>query len=787
MMDYMVAHQLNIMQALSGVCGVVACLLLVTKVLSRRRKNILMLLELTSMFLLIFDRMAYIYAGDPGRMAYIMVRVSNFMVFFLTAEVVFAFNLYLIDLLSDEGGMTEIPKRLELVNILSMIAMILVVVSQFTNIIYYIDENNRYQRAPLFAVCYVIPIVGPIIQFSVIMNHKKRINRNIYISLLLFLVAPVLASIIQLFSYGISLTNMVIVIVSVSLYIFAYFDINEKVELAHKKETEHLEEDRRSIKRLFDQMATAFVDALDERETYTKGHSKRVAKYAREIARNSGMDERECEDVYYAALLHEVGKIGIPESIITKDGELTEEEKNVIKSKPEIGNKILSSVTEYPNISIGAHYGKERYDGTGYPEGLKGDRIPKIARIVSVANAYDVMTSRNANRAPLPQPLVREEFIKESGGRFDPEYVKGMLKMMDEDSEYKMRVQDADIDADPVNELFCKEYRDSIKERIIVDTNTVTIHFRCDPDKDANFSMPSLILYDSFDSRVHNNERTIKAFNYREYGELWFDGHNIATEVRNLSVTMSEADEIFDDNEYEIEAVRYEDHFRVRLKSSIRVVEATAAMYNGSTWIYIGLTGEHCHIYDIDIRRSDEPITEGEIERIADEISYIDRLESDIPNIQINATRSATTKGVLIEDGMRVDFHAMALPVAQLVWHCPYIVIFYSENGMVGGPDYREYAFIKINGEDDGTNDYATNKFVMKRTEDFRDWETFEEKMKIGIECDIRFSKRGKRVGMKTSNLGIEIENTTTLKYGPSEIYFALTGDEVALTDIRIS
>ena len=110
--------------------------------------------------------------------------------------------------------------------------------------------------------------------------------------------------------------------------------------------------------------------------------------------------------------MHDVGKIGIPLNIINKEGKLTDEEYEIIKKHPVIGVEILSGISEYPYLSIAAHYHHERYNGRGYPRGLKGEDIPEIARIVAVADAYDAMTSKRSYRESIPQSKVREEIIK---------------------------------------------------------------------------------------------------------------------------------------------------------------------------------------------------------------------------------------------------------------------------------------------------------------------------------------------------------------------------------------
>ena len=161
-------------------------------------------------------------------------------------------------------------------------------------------------------------------------------------------------------------------------------------------------------------------------------------------------------------------------------------------------------------------------------------------------------------------------------------------------------------------------------------------------------------------------------------------------------------------------------------------------------------------------------------------------MESDVKNIQIDRTRSAHTRGVELKDRLRLMFHTMSLPGANLVWHCPYIIIFSSGDGMVYGPDYREYAAVKLNGETDPSEEYATNSIYMKRRDDFPGWDVWKEKNKEGLECDVRLVRKGDRIELRTVNLGVEVENTTTIKDKPSKVYVALSGDVCALTDIRV-
>ena len=188
-----------------------------------------------------------------------------------------------------------------------------------------------------------------------------------------------------------------------------------------------------------EETAKALATAIDAKDKYTHGHSIRVAEYSREIARLSGKSETECRDIYIAGLLHDVGKIGIPNVIINKQDKLTQEEYDKIKTHPVIGKQILSNITQTPHISDGAYYHHERYDGTGYPTGLAGEAILDIGRIIAVADAYDAMTSNRSYRKTLSQEKARREIEEGIGTQFDPVYAKIMLAMIDADKDFNMR------------------------------------------------------------------------------------------------------------------------------------------------------------------------------------------------------------------------------------------------------------------------------------------------------------------------------------------------------------
>lgn len=176
----------------------------------------------------------------------------------------------------------------------------------------------------------------------------------------------------------------------------------------------------------------AFAEAIGARDYYTMGHSEKVAEYARMLAEYMGLDEKMVEMAYLCGIVHDVGKIGIPEDILNKPGRLTEEEYNIIKKHVEKGIDILACISWLEEIIpvIRAHH--ERYDGTGYPEQLKGDEIPLLGRIIAVADAFDAMTSDRSYRRALPLEVAVEELKKNAGRQFDPAVVRAFIKMLGE-------------------------------------------------------------------------------------------------------------------------------------------------------------------------------------------------------------------------------------------------------------------------------------------------------------------------------------------------------------------
>lgn len=434
-MAFLKEHQLSIMLFMSGICCILAVLTAVPKSLSSRRKSILAMIAASAMLLLLFDRAAYLYRGDVSDLGSGMVRISNGLVYFFQIFIPHLVTRYIYDLLRNEGELRSKPKQLQVCEILFVIGTVLIIISQFTGLYYTFDAQNNYQRSPGYILCYIIPFLIILLQESALIQYREKLNRNLVISITLSIALPSVMSIVQIFCYGVSLTNMAMVVMVIVFFTYALMGMNDSVVQAKNREIESYKEAQRKERVIFEQTAEALANAIDAKDKYTHGHSTRVAMYSRQIAEKAGLPEEECKKVYFEALLHDVGKIGVHDDIINKEGRLTDEEFRQIKLHPVFGNQILSSIQLSPYLSLGAHYHHERYDGTGYPDGLAGEAIPESARIISVADAYDAMTSSRSYRSPIPPEKVRMELEEGIGKQFDPKFARIMLDLIDSNGE----------------------------------------------------------------------------------------------------------------------------------------------------------------------------------------------------------------------------------------------------------------------------------------------------------------------------------------------------------------
>ena len=211
------------------------------------------------------------------------------------------------------------------------------------------------------------------------------------------------------------------------LCIITAYTAYRMLNIRYLREEQHLEEHKEQYLRMTNESLETVAATIDAKNLYLKGHSKRVAEYSREVAGRMGMSEDDCQAVYFAGLLHDIGKIGIPNRILDKQQKLTDEEYDVIKRHCLLGSEILKSMSAVPELAQVARWHHERYDGSGYPDGLKGEEIPIFARIISVCDAYDAMSSERSYRKPLLREEIIGQLVKYRGIQFDPKVVDAML------------------------------------------------------------------------------------------------------------------------------------------------------------------------------------------------------------------------------------------------------------------------------------------------------------------------------------------------------------------------
>ncbi len=271
---------------------------------------------------------------------------------------------------------------------------------------------------------------------------SKLSDRKRHVNWKLFLLAPTVFILVYTifdyytFSFGSDDANIVVRILSyviLVLFIWAFYVIINNI-----KATDDAIMAKDEVKTLSVEVMEALAHTIDAKDEYTRGHSVRVAKYSRMLAEKLGLSHDECENVYYMALLHDIGKIGVPNEIINSTSKLTNEEYSIIKTHPGVGYSILAEIKSRPDLSIGARWHHERFDGKGYPDGKKGEEIPYLARIIAVADSYDAMTSNRSYRRYMPQDKVRSEIENNAGTQFDPDVAKCMLAIIDQDTDYTL-------------------------------------------------------------------------------------------------------------------------------------------------------------------------------------------------------------------------------------------------------------------------------------------------------------------------------------------------------------
>ena len=209
-----------------------------------------------------------------------------------------------------------------------------------------------------------------------------------------------------------------------------------------KKINEELTESNEKLEQAYLDMVETLRFTVEAKDSYTRGHSDRVSEYSVLLGQKVGLSDQELKLLKIGGLFHDIGKIGIPDSILLKPDKLTDEEYSEIKNHPSIGAHILGSAAAFKEMIPIVKHHHEKFDGRGYPSGLKGEEIPYLARIAAIADTFDAMTSRRSYRNALDLQVVKDEIKKCEGTQFDPQLAEAFLEILDNDFDKIKEIQD---------------------------------------------------------------------------------------------------------------------------------------------------------------------------------------------------------------------------------------------------------------------------------------------------------------------------------------------------------
>ena len=366
-------------------------------------------------------------------------------IYFFSGGAVAVLYLYYIISVAFKDESKKLRKRLYLINLIVIgIFGISLLVNNWVGYYYYFDEQYVYTAGPAYIFVNLVTIIYVIESIVMMIIKRKKFNKRQLTSTILFYASFFISFALQiglfknilLSDLGVTL-GVLIVFFSIETpdYIKMIATLNELNELKASLEiqvanrTHELDEEKKSYEELTLETLSSLANVIDAKDHYTIGHSFRVAAYSKGIAEHLGLSDQECEHIYFAGLIHDVGKIGINEAILTKPGKLNDEEYSTIQSHSALGGDILKGIKEFPIFEQVARNHHERYDGNGYPDKLKGEKIPFSARIVAVADTFDAMTSDRSYRKALSDKVAIKELIDCKGSQFDPVVVDAFIEL----------------------------------------------------------------------------------------------------------------------------------------------------------------------------------------------------------------------------------------------------------------------------------------------------------------------------------------------------------------------
>jgi len=321
-------------------------------------------------------------------------------------------------------------RRYQKVYVAVMIAAVINIV--VTNALQIADIVNYTDSLPASHVILIAAIAIALVTFILdIRNGSIRHYMPICIGMTIVFVSVIIELIL---AYVITtLSGLFLMIGGIALILAGLFmTISEIRENEANKQNQRIAEQKKQSEAMLMQLIRTLSNTIEAKDEYLRGHSSRVAEYTVAIAREMGMDEEKISKLWYAATLHDLGKIGVPDTILNKPSRLSEAEFGIIKTHTTLGADILANVEIVSYTADIAMHHHERYDGKGYPEGLKGEDISLDARIVAVADAFDAMNSNRIYRRALTKEVIRSDIEKNKGKQFDPEVATVFLKLYDE-------------------------------------------------------------------------------------------------------------------------------------------------------------------------------------------------------------------------------------------------------------------------------------------------------------------------------------------------------------------
>ena len=301
-----------------------------------------------------------------------------------------------------------------------------------SSILYLTKVKDYIETLPVAQLLLVFVFILIFIHLMQYIRKNKQIKSDyiLLIGLFLVLVCVAIESVSVYFVATISG-----IFIGIGMIILLFTNIIRTIQKIHiieenRHQTE-LEIEKKENKKITLQMMESLSTTIEAKDEYTRGHSRRVAQYAALIAKNMGWTNEEIQNLKNCAYLHDIGKIGIPDQILNKPGQLTEDEFSLIKQHTIIGQDILKDITIIPHLGEVTRSHHEHYDGTGYPDRLKGNEIPIQARIIALCDSYDAMNSKRIYRDALSFEQIKNEIKKNAGIQFDPEITNIFLNLMD--------------------------------------------------------------------------------------------------------------------------------------------------------------------------------------------------------------------------------------------------------------------------------------------------------------------------------------------------------------------